>query len=228
MLTGPGGSVGSFLAEDLLQEGARLALLYRNSKHAESLNKLHVNFPENVVLIRSDLSEPDSAQKAVEQVVEKYGQIDGLVNPVGGWLGGMLLHKHTADDLESMLQMDLKPTFNIMKAILPVFVEQEAGTVINFSSLAAFEGGENSAVYAASKSAVTRLSEIAAYEYSDKGVKVFLIAPSVLDTETNRSAMPGADHDSWVSLESVAEAVKYLLRSGEELSGNTLKLRGVL
>ncbi len=228
MLTGAGGSAGAFLADNLLREGARLALLYRNPDHTEFLSRLQDTFQDDVVMIQGDLNEPDAAQKAVAQTVDRYGHIDGLVNPVGGWLGGKRLHEHTADDLESMLQMDLRPTFNIMQAILPVYMDQEAGKIINFSSMAAYEDGENSAVYAASKAAVTRLSEVAAHEYSGSGVKVFLIAPSILDTEANRSAMPDADYDSWVSMESISEAIKYLLRSGDEVNGTTLKLRGAL
>lgn len=226
MLTGAGGSAGSYLATTLLDEGVRLALLYRSQKHTESLSELKKQYQEQIMLLQGDLTDPGIAQEAAKHTRERYKRIDALVNPVGGWLGGKRVHEHTFEDLENMLRMDLKPTFNIMKAVLSVFVEQRYGKIINFSSLVAHEDGENNAIYGASKSAVSRLSEISASEYGSDGVQVYQIAPSTLDTEGNRAAMPGVDTGSWVSLESVGDAVKFLLQSGEELNGTTLKLSG--
>ncbi len=228
LITGAGGSVGSFLANDFLQKGYRTGLSYRNARHTETLADLKEDYPEQVILLQGDLNKPKDATEAAERTKQQYGRIDFLINPVGGWIGGKRVHQHTLQDLEKMLQIDLKPTFNIMQAVLPIMVDQGAGKIINFSSMAAYTGGEGSSVYAASKAAVSRLSEIAAHEYGKENVQVFLLAPSVIATGANRRAMPDADTSAWVELTEIAEAVRYLCESGQALSSTVFKMTGKL
>lgn len=228
LISGAGGSVGLFLAKDFLQKGYQTGLSYRSDRHTETLAGLKNDYPEQIVLLQGDLNKPEDAAEAVERTRQHFERIDFLINPVGGWIGGKRVHEHILEDLEKMLQIDLKPTFNIMKAVLPVMAEQGAGKIINFSSMAAYEGGEGNAVYAASKAAVSRLSELAAHEYGKDNVQVFLIAPSIIATAANRRAMPDADTSSWVALEDIAGTVRYLCESGDALSGTVFKMTGEL
>jgi len=228
LITGAGGSVGSFLAGDFLNNGYRIGLSYRSDRHTEPLTTQQKDYPDRVLLAQGDLNNPDAAAQVVGRITQQYGRIDFLVNPIGGWLGGKRVHEHTLEYLEKMLQIDLKPTFNIMKAVLPVLVDQGAGKIINFSSMAAYAGGEGNAVYAASKAAVSRLSEIAAREYGKDNVQVFLLAPSTIATEPNRKAMPDAETTAWVELKDIADTVRYLCESGEVLSGTVFKMTGEL
>jgi NAD(P)-dependent dehydrogenase (short-subunit alcohol dehydrogenase family) len=176
--------------------------------------------------VQGDLNDMSFAERAVNEAENHFNRIDYMINPIGGWIGGKRLHDHSWDELEKMLSIDVKPTFNLLRAVLPVMVEQQFGKIINFSSMAAFGAGTNTAVYAASKAAVTQLTDSVAHEYGAENIQAFAIAPSTIDTVANRSAMPDADTSTWVSLEEIADAVLYLCTSGDSLSGTVLKFTG--
>jgi len=226
MITGAGGAVGSYVTNALLKAGCKAALVYRSERHEKPLSDLQREYGNQVLLIQADLAEESGATSAVEKSVEAFGHVDYLVNPVGGWLGGKRLHEHSTDDLQHMLNIDLIPTFNILQAILPQMMEQGNGRIINFGSMAVFGNQQSNAVYAASKAAVVNMTDAVAREYTDDGIQSFVLAPSTIDSEANRQAMPNADHSSWVTLEDIAEAVMYLCRSGSAVSGTVFKLRG--
>jgi len=228
LVTGAGGSMGSRLTGFLLERGYHVALLYRSDRHTEPLRRVEKAHPDMVCLVQADLGDYQQAEAAVQTTVDRFGRLDAVINPVGGWLGGKRLHEHSSEEFDAMLSMDIRPTFHLMKAVLPVMVKQQSGKIVNFGSMTAFTGGSGNAVYAASKSAVARLSAVAAHEYGGDGIQVFLIAPSTIDTEANRQAMPQADTASWVRPETIAEALHYLCQSGENLSSTVFKFTGTL
>lgn len=228
LLTGAGGSVGSYLLRFLLDKEYWVAALYRSEKHKESLQQIEQDQPKKMMSVRADLNDFDQAEAAVATVKDRFGHLDLAVNPVGGWIGGKRLHEHSSQEFEKMLSIDFRPAFHLMKAVLPVMVEQHSGKIVNFTSMAAYEDAKKNAVYAASKSAVAKLSEVAAREYGADGVQIFLIAPSTIDTEANRQAMPKADTASWVTPHEIAEAIHFLYKSGDSLSSTVLKLTGEL
>ncbi|MCF7803283.1 MAG: SDR family oxidoreductase [Candidatus Marinimicrobia bacterium] len=226
MVTGAGGSVGSYVTETLLQADLKVAVVYRSDRHRESLEKVREGYPGRVKILQADLNDFEQAEVAVTETIDTFGRVDFLVNPIGGWLGGKRLHEHSGEELDKMLNMDLKPTFHIMKSVLPVMAEQQDGKIINFSSMAVFGGQPGNAIYAASKAAVASLTEAAASEYGKDGIRCYALAPSTINSEANRNAMPDVDTSSWVDLEEIAEAIVYLCASGDSLSSTTLKFTG--
>lgn len=228
LITGAGGGVGSVVAQRLLKTGYNLGLSYRSSSHENYLKSLDGFNEDQVVLLPSDLNNPKEADAIVRKMREQFGQIDMLFNAVGGWLGGKKLHEHMLDELQKMLLIDMVPTFNIMKSILPEMEKQQSGRIVNFISMAIFGGEANNAIYAASKAAVNAFSQGAAQEYSDKNIQVFTIAPSTINTESNRQAMPNADHSEWVSVDAIADLAVSLLEDGKYLSGTIFKMTGRL
>jgi len=228
LITGAGGGVGSAVTQQLLKTGYKVGLSYRSRSHKNYLESLEGFNTEQALLLPSDLNNPKEADSIVRKMKERFGQIDMLFNAVGGWLGGKKLHEHMLDELQKMLLIDMIPTFNIMKSILPEMEKQHSGRIVNFISMAIFGGEKNNAIYAASKAAVNALSQGAAQEYSEKNIQVFTIAPSTINTESNRQAMPNADHSAWVSVDAIADLAVTLLEDGKYLSGTTFKMTGRL
>jgi len=228
LITGAGGSVGSAVAERLLKTGYKVGLSYRSRSHKNYLESLEGFNDDLALLLPSDLNNPKEADSIVQKMIDEFGQIDMLFNAVGGWLGGKKLHEHMLDELQKMLLIDMVPTFNIMKSILPEMEQQESGRIVNFVSKAIFGGEKNNAIYAASKAAVNALSQGAAQEYSENNIQVFTIAPSTINTEANRQAMPNTDQSAWVSLDAIADLAVNLLKDGKYLSGTTFKMSGRL
>jgi|YelNatPaOPRAMG01_1025707.scaffolds.fasta_scaffold00447_35 3-oxoacyl-[acyl-carrier protein] reductase len=217
-----GGLVGTELAENFLTNGCNVGFVYRSPGRKNELKKRFESYGRKFLLIRADLSKEGSAEAAVNRVLNRFGQVDFLLNALGGWLGGKRLHEHSLKDLENMLSIDLIPTFNIMKAVLPYMIKQRFGKIVNFISMQIYESGAKNSVYAASKSAVDALSRAATREYIEDGVSVFTIAPSIIDTRVNRSS----GSLRWVTPKEIADAVLFLCRDMESGSGTTLKFPG--
>lgn len=226
LITGAGGSVGSGVAQTLLKNECQVGLAYRSSSHENYLKSLEGFNEDRVLLLPSDLNNPKAADNIVRKMKDQFGKIDMLFNAVGGWLGGKKLHEHLLDELQKMLLIDTVPTFNIMKAVLPVMQEQHSGKIVNFISMSIFGKEKNNAIYTASKSAVNALSHAAAQEYSADNIQVFTIAPTTINSESNRQAMPNADYSAWVSIDAIAELAIDLLKDGKYLSGTTFKMSG--
>jgi len=218
-----GGFVGSAVAEAFLKSGANIAFVYGNPNRLPILSEKFTSYHNAFLPIRADLSDFAQAKHSVETANEKFGGVDILMNALGGWLGGKKLHEHSPSDLSKMLSMDAIPTFNIMSAVLPVMMERRSGKVINFISTQIFGSGAQNAIYSASKSAVLAFTKAAAEEYKSYGISAYAIAPSTIDTESNRKAMPKADSSRWVGIEEIVDAVLYLCRTGRSSSGTIIK-----
>lgn len=221
-----GGSVGRELADGFLHAGANVAFVYRDPGRKVELENAFENFSDAFLPLQADLAKPAESKHAVDVANQRFGGVDFLLNSLGGWLGGKRLHEHTADELNKMLSMDLIPTFNIMSAVLPGMVGQKFGRIVNFISLQVFRVGKGSSVYAASKSAVLSLSRAVAEEYKDDGISVYAVAPSTIDTPSNRKWMPNAETDKWVKISEIVDALVFLCSTGDSLNGTVLKFPG--
>ncbi|MGC8596054.1 MAG: SDR family NAD(P)-dependent oxidoreductase [Candidatus Kryptoniota bacterium] len=223
-----GRSVGKELAEIFLNNECNVGFVYRSRDREGELMERFASYGQRFLLIHADLSNENSAEASVKRILDSFGRIDFLLNALGGWLGGKKLHEHSLLELEKMLSMDLIPTFNIMKAVLPVMVKQKFGKIVNFVSMQIYEGGAKNSVYTASKSAVDALSRAATREYLDDGISVFTIAPSIIDTEANRAFSGSTGRSHRVTPKEIGEAVLFLCREMESASGTTLRFPGKL
>lgn len=223
-----GGSVGTVLAENFLNAGCGVGFIYRNNERENNLRRKFGQYGDSFLLIQADLSKDHFATRSVNAVLDKFGRLDFLLNALGGWLGGKRLHEHSLSDLEKMLSMDLIPTFNIMRAVLPVMVKQKFGKIVNFVSMQIYKDGARNSVYVASKSAVDALSRAATREYFDDGISIFTIAPSIIDTAVNRTALGSEGSSRWVTPEEIADTVLFLCSEIDSASGTTVKFPGKL
>lgn len=226
VIAGATGAAGGAIAQGMAEKNFNVSLLYRSESQYESLSKKFGKENKHTLFCKAELTDFVQVQKAVAATQKKFDRIDMLVNASGGWIGGKKLHEHSVDELDQMLDMDLRPTFHLMQAVLPIMIAQKSGKIINFASLSALQGGANISLYAASKNAVLTLSRAAAEEYRSLGIQVFCIAPGIINSEANRKAMPNADHSKWVALEEIIETVSFIQSSTTTLSGTLFKLGG--
>ncbi len=223
-----GGSVGTKLARSFLESGCNVALVYRNPAREAEVKKEFVEFSDVFLPVKADLSDFDAAKQAAASVSTRFGGVDFLLNSLGGWIGGKRLHEHTSSEIQKMFSIDFIPTFNIMSAVLPIMMSHRFGRIVNFVSLQVFGTGANNSIYSASKSAIFALTKAAAEEYKDFGISVYAVAPSIIDTESNRRSMPKADAGRWVRVEEIVDAVLYLCSAGDSSSGTIIKFAGKL
>jgi NAD(P)-dependent dehydrogenase (short-subunit alcohol dehydrogenase family) len=207
VVTGAFGALGSVVAETAAKRGASVALI----DHAEAAP---AGFAErlgaNALLIGGvDLSSPKAAEEAMAAVKAKFGRLDALLNIAGGFQWEMIADGKT-DAWDRMYAMNLKTALNASKAALPCLIESGAGRIVNVGAGSALHAASGFGPYAASKSAVHRLTESLADELKLKGVTVNAVMPSIIDTAANRRDMPEADFSRWVAPADLASVILFL------------------
>lgn len=181
-------SIGYATAALFAAHGAKLVLLdvRMNDKIANELVTSISNeighIPE-MVAIKCDICSTTDCDKAIERAISTFGTIDCLVNCAGIVKSGGFL-SITEAEYDTILDVNLKGTFNICKSALKIFREKQSGVIVNLASLAAQRGGGlvGGAHYAASKGGVISLTRSIAREFAPFGIRANVICPAMIET----------------------------------------------
>ena len=158
--------------------------------------------------------------------MQRFGRIDGLVHTVGTFA---MADIDAADPAhwELLFEANLITTLNMCRAVVPAMRAAGRGSIVTVGSAAAARAGKGMAAYAASKSAVLRLTESLADELKAHGVRANCVLPSIIDTPQNRAAMPKADTSRWVTPGQIAEVIAFLLSdAGAGVNGAAVPVTG--
>ncbi len=199
VVTGASGGLGRAVVGRFLDAGARVMAVGRKRVVEEGV--------EPVV---ADLATVDGAREAVRQVLDKAGRIDALAHLVGGFAGGQPVGETDEEIWERMLTINLVTARRMLRAVLPLMIEQRRGRIVAVGSRAGTIPAPTLAAYCASKAALHMLVECAAAEAKDAGVAVNAVLPGTIDTPANRAAMPSADPSQWVRPEAIADLIVWL------------------
>jgi NAD(P)-dependent dehydrogenase (short-subunit alcohol dehydrogenase family) len=156
-----------------------------------------------------DLTDPEAAARIVATVKAEFGGIGVLVNIAGGFTWETLTDGSVAT-WQRMYAMNLVTAATMIKAALPELKAVPGGRIVNIGAGAALKADAGMGAYAASKSAVHRLTESLAAELSGEDVTVNAVLPSIIDTPTNRADMPTADFGKWVQPQAIADVILFL------------------
>jgi NAD(P)-dependent dehydrogenase (short-subunit alcohol dehydrogenase family) len=206
LITGAAGSLGRAAAARFAEAGARLALL---DLDRAGLEKAHGAEGERLFLA-ADLADAAAVARAAEAARAKFGRIDILLNIAGGFHMGEPVHETSDAVFRGMIELNAGSVLRMARAVVPGMVAQGAGKIVNVAAMGGLQGGATMAAYAASKSAVVRLTESMAFELRDKGIHVNCVLPSIIDTGPNRAAMPKADFSRWVAPAALADVMLFL------------------
>lgn len=130
----------------------------------------------NAIALKQSVAEWDAAHAMVEQTVDAFGSIDGIVNNAGN-LRDMIFHKMTEDDFDSVINVHLKGTFNMSRAAAPHFKIQESGVFLHMTSTSGLVGNFGQANYCAAKLGIVGLSKAIALDMQRFGVRSNAVAP---------------------------------------------------
>ena len=228
IVTGGFGALGRVVAETAAARGASVAALDHAPAPPQGLQeKLGA---KALVLGGLDLSSPAEAEKAMAAVKDKFGRVDALLNIAGGFVWETVEDgkaETLAETWDRMYAMNLKTALNAARAALPFLIASGAGRIVNVGAESALRANSGFGPYAASKSAVHRLTESLADELKLKGVTVNAVMPSIIDTPLNRRDMPKADFSRWVKPADLA-AVMLFLASDEAkaVTGALIPVKG--
>lgn len=218
ILTGATGGLGRTVTERLLSAGARVFAPYTREAPATA---------DRLQGVQADLSTDEGAKRAVEKALAWGGRIDALVNLVGGYAGGPLVHETDDAAWNRMLDLNLGCAFLLSRAVLPHLLAQHSGRIVHIGSRAAAEPFPGAAGYIVSKAAVVALTRAIATEVAGSGITANVILPGTIDTPANRAASPGADFSKWVRPSALADTILFLLSdSAREINGAAIPVYG--
>lgn len=183
IITGASKGIGREIAKKFALEGADIAFTYLSSveKGKELENELKAA-GVNAKGYRSDASKFDEAEKLVEQVLADFGKVDILVNNAGITRDGLLM-RMTEDQWDTVLEINLKSVFNVVKAVIKPMMKQRSGSIINISSIVGLRGNAGQSNYSASKSGMLGFTKSVALELGSRGIRSNAIAPGFIETE---------------------------------------------
>jgi NAD(P)-dependent dehydrogenase (short-subunit alcohol dehydrogenase family) len=179
---------------------------------------------ERLELVRADLFDADAAR---EVVAAAPAPLRGVVNLVGGFAAGGRVHETDIEEFERQFQLNLRPTYLVTQAAVPLLLEAGGGSIVCVGTRAALQPFKGAAGYISSKAAVIAFAQAVAVEYKDEGIRCNAILPSVIDTPANRKSMPKADHERWVKPAEIAGVIAHLLSEDSmPVSGAALPVYG--
>ncbi len=227
VMTGATGGLGRVVARDLIDHGARLALLGRSTERLQQLVK-ELNLMEDDYLIRTvNLNSPESVGRAAEVVADKFGKTDVLLNLVGGWSGGQAVIEVDPIEVTNMIQQHLWTTFNLSQAYLPQLLENGWGRILIVSSPFAAAPRAKGAAYAIGKAAQEALMLALAEEVKGTGVTSNVLLVKTIDASHARENTPSSKNSFWTTPEEISGTILYLCSNeAKTINGARIPLYG--
>ncbi|MFX0065330.1 MAG: 3-oxoacyl-ACP reductase FabG [Candidatus Hermodarchaeota archaeon] len=183
IVTGAGKGIGREIAFEYAKEGAKVVVTARTKSDLDEVVGKIQELGGVGYAISCDVSNTEAVHHLVEETLKKFGKIDILVNNAG--ISRSALIVKTTDDLwNSVININLKGTFNCIRAVIPHFMEKRplGAKIINFTSTAAKYGNMGQSAYAASKWGIIALTKTAARELARYKVNVNLLMPGFIET----------------------------------------------
>ena len=202
IVTGGTGGLGVAVTQRLLDDGFRVVVPWFDERELERVQE-----QDRLALVRADLTDPDSAKNVVATAGDS---LRAVVNLVGGFAAGGRVHETPVDEFEKQLRLNLRPTYLMAAAAIPVLLAAGGGAIVCVSSRAAVQPFSGAAGYITAKRAVLALVDALHEEYRDDHIRTNAILPSTIDTPANRASMPDADFDRWVKPEEIARVIAFL------------------
>jgi 3-oxoacyl-[acyl-carrier protein] reductase len=184
LVTGGSRGIGRAIVELLASAGMSVTFAYRENAAAAAQV---VGADENPRISSEGLAVRDAAGcvAVVEQVVERAGRIDLLVNNAGVIRDNPVTILDE-EDVRLVMETNVTGAFNMTRAVAPHMISRRAGKIVNISSVAGEKGGRGQTNYAASKGALNAFTRSLAVELAPRGITVNAVAPGVIDTEMSR------------------------------------------
>ena len=233
LVTGASRGIGKAIAISLGKLGAEVIVNYSASDaSAEEVAKSINDKGGSSYKLKFDVSDEESVNKAVNQIIRDSGKIDILINNAGITRDGLLM-RMKASQWDEVLNTNLKGVFLCTKNVSKFMIKQRSGKIINITSIVGLIGNPGQANYAASKAGVIGFTKTCAKEFASRGIKVNAIAPGFIETEMTENLntddlLKMIPLGKLGSTDQIASLVNFLVSSdaSEYITGQTISIDG--
>jgi NAD(P)-dependent dehydrogenase (short-subunit alcohol dehydrogenase family) len=237
VVTGAATGLGRACALALEAEGALLVL---GDIDEEGGERTAADIGTNAVFLRSDVRSSEDVDRLVHAALDRHGRLDGIVNNAAVAIPGAA-EEISEDDWQRVIDVNLSGVWRGMRAAIPAMLGTGGGSIVNMSSVQSLVGFAGWAGYAASKGGINALTQQAAVEYAERGIRVNAVIPGTILTEMNEKIMqdsgdPQGQMDAWVAMHpmrrvglppEVANAVVFLISDESSfVTGTLLRVDG--
>ncbi len=182
-ITGGTRGIGKKIAITLAKDGYDIAINYRKENDdleniKNEIEKTNAKF----LAVKGDVTDIDSTQQMVNDIIKEYGKIDVLVNNAG-ITKDTLLVRMKKEEFEDVIDVNLIGTFNITKNVIPYMIKQRKGRIINISSVVGISGNAGQTNYSASKAGIIGFTKSLAKEVGSRNILVNAVAPGFIETQ---------------------------------------------
>ncbi len=185
LVTGGSRGIGRGIVEALAAAGCRVAVTATTEAGAEAGAAAARQSGNEALAFAGDVRDSGRTQAIVDEIVAKWGSIDILVNNAG-ITRDTLLMRMSDEDIDGVIDTNLKGAMYACRAVAKPMLKQRAGTIINISSIVGITGNAGQSNYAAAKAGIHALTRSLAKEFGSRGIRVNAIAPGYIETDMTK------------------------------------------
>ena len=234
VVTGGARGIGKAICQELASQGASLAVVDIQQELAEETAAAFRGEGVKAAAFAANVADPESVKAMVSDVLAELGKVDILVNNAGITRDNLLI-RMKEEEWDAVLAVNLKGTFNCIKAVARPMMKAHYGKIVNIASVVGVMGNAGQANYSASKAGVIGLTKTAAKELAARGITVNAVAPGYIETEMT-AQLPEKARQALLSVvplaragtpEDVAKVVGFLAGSDSDyVTGQTINIDG--
>ncbi len=182
-VTGASRGIGKEVALKYAENGYNVVINYASDKtDVESLKKEFEEKNVETIIEKADVTNSNQIEELVKKAIEKFGKIDVLVNNAGITKDNLLM-RMSEEEFDKVIEVNLKGTYIVTKAVTKYMMKKRSGSIINLSSVVGVAGNAGQTNYSASKAGIIGFTKSVAKELASRNIRANAVAPGFIETD---------------------------------------------